>query len=264
MKSKVITTQYEGKDVIYDTGTQTWTYMGIGETAVKALSEEKYATITKLLTKEVEAYKDRIAQEEVDRKAAEDAKAKTELDLWQSKLDAVTPPKGYKLAATRLHDGYLEGNGERVIIEYSTQVYHEERGFNYTTTELKWKVIGNPNRRFKTLEQAVVHAVKTIEARVQKVHNEKAAADLMTEMVNGTIAALKADGLEGTHKTDWHRDEWHHGKSYETHRITVEHGKLTANADMTNDKDVRLIVTKLDVKLTPAQFKLLADFIRDM
>lgn len=274
MEHEVITIEYNGKKVEYNTYTQAWTYDGEKEIAVLKLNPELAKQITKALEKSVVEYKERIKSEEKKRQAEEKKKRMVELEAFKAQ---VTPliPNGFTTDFSRADDYggdvrrlKLKKGTADADIDYSDRVYHSG-SYHASRTDMPWKVEFNyKSQRFTTLEKAIANAVKKVGEKFTSEERQREHKEQLSVERHATAEKLKELGISFGFDSEWVRTGNRSGgytSEHEYAKITLSKGiAIKGRVDRHEGNPIVIYNATIQGKLSPEQFKKLADFIKEL
>lgn len=274
MENEVITIEYNGKKVEYNTHTQAWTYDGEKEIAVLKLNPDLAKQITKALEKSVAEYKDRIKAEEKKRKEEARKKRIAVLEAFKAQVAPLIPDgfiadfsradgDGGEVRRLRLKKGTANAD-----IDYSNRVYHSG-SWSASLTNMPWKVEFNyKSQRFATLEKAITNAVKKVGDAVASEEANQKYQEEEDEKRQKISEQLKKLGIGFAINSEW-VGGYGRGQGYSSEKqiAKVALGKeiaIKGTVDNYEGKPIFIYNVTIEGKLTPDQFKKLADFVKEL
>jgi len=278
-QTEKIEIELDQKKVVYDTRSETWTWDGIKEEAVKKLNPKKHEEIREILEKEVKEFQEKLKREEEERRQKKIEENRKTIEEFKKK---VTPMIDKKYTLTFGEpDGWMSYHLNFVRIERNkvdAELYYDgtvmpRDCWRPQKTGKPWVVDFDYKKiRYATIEKAIKKACERIEEKIEQ-NQEKLKEKQAFENKNMEMAEeLKKHGI-GLVVEKEGRGYGRHRNYYDTRTAIVkikdkEEGgysevKLKGHAYSSKGK-IEVNGIKITGKFTPEQVKKLADTIASM
>jgi hypothetical protein len=248
----------------YDKKVVHWELNGIKSEIVKTLNEKLFNDYQAL----VEAEGAKLFLERKNEEATRQERIKIEREkkrmLFEEKVKPLIP-EGYSFKIP--YENQIQLWKDAMYID----IYHQD----YGNSALLWKYsVDNRKHSSATVGKAIINATKALDELLLTRATQKKAAEEDAIKRNKAAESLKEIGLTFTTSEEWHSNRY--GKSYSEHiekvHVTItpktetelESVYVIGQVSRDSKNEVTINNARVKGKMTPEQFKTLADFIKKL